>query len=89
MAKTTRRGCRLPRWSPISGAGKIFVNGRFPDSYDSNPKAQTSPNERWLKVCSRSKHARSELLQAFGERTISWAGMDAEQTKVQLLRIPE
>ena len=28
-------------------------------------------------------------LQAFGERRISWAGMDAEQTKVQLLRIPE
>ena len=53
------------------------------------PKAQTSPNERWLKVCSKSKHARSELLQAFGERRISWAGMDAEQTKVQLLRIPE
>ena len=89
MAKTKRRGSRPPRWIPISGEGKIFVNGRFPDSYDSNPKAQTSPNKRWLKLCPESKHARSESLQAFCERRISGAGMDAEQTKVQLLRIPE
>ena len=89
IAKATRRGCRLPRRSPISGEGKIFVNGRFPDSYDSNPEPWTSPHELWLQECPESRDARSELLQAFGERRICGTGMDAEQSKVQLLRIPE